>query len=53
MADALAGGPTIVSAFDDDVDLIVAAGSGFGGDEPFVGRVEVEAEGVSYAPGID
>ena len=33
MADSEACWPTIVSALHDDVDLIVGAGTSFGGDE--------------------
>jgi len=42
-------GPTIVTALDDDQDLIVACRPGHCRDETAVGRVKVETETIPYA----
>src|SRR2546421_9533363 len=45
-------GPAVVSAFHDNIDLVVGSGSGFGCDEPAVRGIKVEPKGVAYTPSI-
>src|SRR5881409_1134861 len=45
-------GPAVVSAFHDNIDLVVGGGSGFGCDEPVVRRIEVKPESIANSPSV-